>query len=470
MTKQVTVLFAAVLALSGCKHDGTGAAPGAPQGARATSPAIAELLAGVPGSAVALGFFDMVDAPLSLVTGGGPFPLDDAARKALDQELRDYVTRYLGLDVSKLQYAVGFVSGPPLHAAVLLKTVGGAPKMPGARDYEGGKLWVVDPDRSLSLAIRDGIVVFGEDTAVHDVLDTQAGKRKPVTVDNKPLVDWLREQTPGAVLGFATIRPKTLPLPGPIAGLERVAASISAHGIAAVVDGDDASISALQAQSDQAFANMLAEVEQAHTAAQAGTINPLEGAGAIIGAAYARSYAARLKPRRTGNRLSASLDLGLADTGAASAVTAVTVIGILSAVAIPAFMDYTKRSKRPEAALNLNKLGKNAKRVYSEMARFPAGTAPLTPPRSCCGQPNNHCAAVPALYAADPTWVALDFQIDEPTLFQYSYTASADGQRFVAQAIGDLDCDGIPITYELVGTVENGNPRVTLTEPAPNSD
>src|SRR5262249_27421815 len=149
------------------------------------------------------------------------------------------------------------------------------------------------------------------------------------------------------------------------------------------------------------FAKVLAETDQAHQAALAGTLDPPEGAMAIIGAAYAKSYAAKLKPKRSGNRLTASLDLSL---GAADSAMIVPVIGILSAVAIPAFMDYMKRSKKTEAALQLNKLGKNAKRVYAETSSFPVGSTPLTPPAPCCGQPNNHCAAVPALYEADPVW------------------------------------------------------------------
>lgn len=310
-----------MLALTCCKHDGAGTASGGPQAARATSPAIAELLAAVPGDAAALGFIDLTEAPWSMITGGALVPLDESTHQALDKELREYVDRYLGLDLSKLQFAVGFVSGPPLHTAVLLKTVGGTPKLPGASDYEGGKVWLVDPERHLSLAIHADVVVFGEDAAVREVLETQAGKRKAVTADNKALVDWLRAQSSGAVLAFAAARPKALPLPPPIAGLERFAVTVGGRGITAVVDGDDPSISALLAQSDQAFATMLAQVDKAHAAAQAGTVNPLEGAMAIIGAAYARSYATRLKPRRTGNRLSASLDLGLAATGSTFATS-----------------------------------------------------------------------------------------------------------------------------------------------------
>lgn len=151
-------------------------------------------------------------------------------------------------------------------------------------------------------------------------------------------------------------------------------------------------------------------------------------------------------------------------------ISVLSLVGNLAVVAIPAFMDYTKRSKKTEAALQLNKIGKNAKRAYMENNSFPKGSAPLTPPNPCCGQPNNHCRAVPEMYVADPVWKELDFEIDEPTLFQYSYEASPDGQSFVARAVGDLDCDTTFITYELRGTATNGSPSYTLSEPPANAD
>jgi type IV pilus assembly protein PilA len=150
----------------------------------------------------------------------------------------------------------------------------------------------------------------------------------------------------------------------------------------------------------------------------------------------------------------------------------VAIIGILAAVAIPAFMDYMKRSKKTEAALQLNKLGKNAKRVYSEKAAYTSGTAGQLPGKpgtgGCCGGPNNHCAAVPASFAADAIWKQIDFQVDEPSLFYYDYTGAA--AAFTGKATGDLDCDGTEIVYTLSGTATSGNPAVVLTEPPVNQD
>jgi type IV pilus assembly protein PilA len=150
----------------------------------------------------------------------------------------------------------------------------------------------------------------------------------------------------------------------------------------------------------------------------------------------------------------------------------VAIIGILAAVAIPAFMDYMKRSKKTEAALQLNKIGKNAKRAFGETSAYTVGTAAQLPAKpgsgGCCGGPNNQCAAVPATFAADATWKALDFQIDEPSLFFYDYTGTTT--TFTAKATGDLDCDTTEIVYTLTGTATAGNPATQLVEPGVNAD
>ena len=153
----------------------------------------------------------------------------------------------------------------------------------------------------------------------------------------------------------------------------------------------------------------------------------------------------------------------------------VAIIGILAAVAIPAFMDYMKRSKRTEAALQLNKIGKNSKRAYMENSQYVSGTAAQLPTpgtSGCCAVAGslaaNHCKAMPTSWTGNAVWRALDFEIDEETLFYYDYDGIAT--TFLAKATGDLDCDGTAVTYSLAGTAVDGAPAVILTEPPASAD
>jgi type IV pilus assembly protein PilA len=148
----------------------------------------------------------------------------------------------------------------------------------------------------------------------------------------------------------------------------------------------------------------------------------------------------------------------------------VAIIGILAAVAIPAFMDYMKKGKSSEAELQLAKIKTNAKAAFNTDSAYPAVTAALTPTQDCCTQNaggKKKCAVAAADWATAP-WQAMDFQLDEPFYFQYSYTGTATA--YTANAVGDLDCDTNAITYSLVGSTLNGNPSAALTKPAPNTD
>jgi len=132
-----------------------------------------------------------------------------------------------------------------------------------------------------------------------------------------------------------------------------------------------------------------------------------------------------------------------------------------------AFGDYAKRSRKTEAQLNLNKLGKNLKVYYITESKFPAGKVGLTPADACCKALDQKCAANAEQWSTNATWSVLDFQIDEPAQFQYSY--DSDGTSATATAVGDLDCDGTTITYKLEVTVENGA-AVTKIVPPTNED
>jgi hypothetical protein len=151
--------------------------------------------------------------------------------------------------------------------------------------------------------------------------------------------------------------------------------------------------------------------------------------------------------------------------GAPGLMAPVAVVGVIAAVAIPAFMDYMKKSKTTEASLRLNVIGKSAKRYFGEYGKYPIGDAVLTSPQTCCGQPDNKCPAPAEAMKKDPVWSALDVEIDEPTQYRYRYH-SADGKTAVAEAMGDLDCDGHEATWRLDMTLTGaGNPMMNLTPP-----
>ncbi len=144
--------------------------------------------------------------------------------------------------------------------------------------------------------------------------------------------------------------------------------------------------------------------------------------------------------------------------------------------------DYGKRTKKSEAALMLNKIAKNAKRVFGETGSFPTANGALLPAggddkvgKGCCGGKggtkaapgatvNNKCSADPDAFVKDPGWSALEFSVDEASQYQYSFVGGA--KEFTAYAIGDLDCDGTAATFTVKGTVTAaGNPQIDMTEP-----
>jgi hypothetical protein len=125
------------------------------------------------------------------------------------------------------------------------------------------------------------------------------------------------------------------------------------------------------------------------------------------------------------------------------------------------------RPRRGEAEVNLERIERAAKEYFTINGRFPEGGSypSPTPSTPCCdsGRSDRKCA--PDRYAWDTgVWRELDFSIDEPHLFQYSYQ-TLNEVTFSAKAIGDLDCDGVTIEYELSGTITSGSPVFSLTKP-----
>ena len=145
----------------------------------------------------------------------------------------------------------------------------------------------------------------------------------------------------------------------------------------------------------------------------------------------------------------------------------VAIIGILAAVAIPAFMNYLAKSKGSEASLNLNKIAKATKVYWGENSAFPESSNAVLPGAegAACNGPNNHFAVQgTTVWAADSAWAALDFSIDEPGLFTYKFV-NGGGTTATATAVGDLDCDAKMGTWTLDIKNDAGNIQTSITKP-----
>jgi len=146
----------------------------------------------------------------------------------------------------------------------------------------------------------------------------------------------------------------------------------------------------------------------------------------------------------------------------------VAIIGILAAVAIPAFMRYIRNAKTTEATVNLRKIFDGAAAYYSDEhsnragnildRQFPASVT-STPAASGCVNGESKKIAPDANLWRQPTWVAVNFGIDDPFMFQYDFESvgTGVGSAFTAGAHGDLDCNGILSTFERVATIDNHN-------------
>jgi hypothetical protein len=131
------------------------------------------------------------------------------------------------------------------------------------------------------------------------------------------------------------------------------------------------------------------------------------------------------------------------------------------------FEDYATKSKMSEARLMLNRITKLAKVYAIEKGQFPVGKVGPTPEDTCCGRPDHKCPADPSTWS-DQVWRDLDFQVDEPHRFRYSY--ESDGTTFTARAVGDLDCDASMITYTATGKYADGIAETVIDDKPAGND
>jgi prepilin-type N-terminal cleavage/methylation domain-containing protein len=142
----------------------------------------------------------------------------------------------------------------------------------------------------------------------------------------------------------------------------------------------------------------------------------------------------------------------------------VAIIGILAAIAIPAFSRYVKKSRTAEASGHLNKLWSGSVAYFEAdhadsagalvAKQFPGQGVTTTMETACCGQAGDKCPGSAATYD-NAIFVALNFNIPDPHHFRPVYISAATGtsSAFTAQAFGDLDCDTTLSTFQRSGKV-----------------
>jgi prepilin-type N-terminal cleavage/methylation domain-containing protein len=150
----------------------------------------------------------------------------------------------------------------------------------------------------------------------------------------------------------------------------------------------------------------------------------------------------------------------------------VAIIGILSAVAIPAMSKYVKKARTVEAPGQIFKMWAGALAYYEadhadstgvQTKRvFPgADSASGTVGTSCCGKgPGDMCPGNDSLYQTDAVWKALSFNMSQPyhyrPLFR-SYDTNTTPPYCATfpcaymHVAGDLDCDSILAQFFSVG-------------------
>lgn len=150
----------------------------------------------------------------------------------------------------------------------------------------------------------------------------------------------------------------------------------------------------------------------------------------------------------------------------------IAILGILAAIAVPAFIGYRRRAYAAEAPLHLNNLFKLAASLYN--SEYTGRGAMGTAVRSCVASstpltPANPTAAKQE-FVETSGFVQLGFAVGDLVMFGYeiegtnataeiacSSTHVINAVVYTFRAQGDLDDDGTMSTFELgVGSDEHG--------------
>jgi hypothetical protein len=381
----------------------------------------------------------------------------------MKKELSEYYGKHLGVDPTNVQGLVAYVLSvePPSAAMLVRLPPGGALKAKKAEQHEGVDIYSI-VEKIVAAQVPAGLVL-GTPQGVRAAIDLSKKKQQPLG-PGSPLADLLKADTPGAEFLLAA-DPSVAPDPS-------VAALVGRYGVRSVtatfdhvrratlsVFGDKEKLTQGRVTLVQLIDTGLKKMEEMRAQAVAQP-EILTATSAIVGYHSMRKMVKEVEPKLEGDRLFSSYRFPK-DTSQLM----FAYLGVASAVAIPAFIKYTRKSKTVEATEGLDKIMVGAKAYFQTdhydqngtllPKAFPASTD-WTPAKGCCGGPGNKCQPDADAWAKSP-WKELHFSLSDPHYYQFRFESKGTGKdaTFVAEARGDLNCNGVFSSYRFLGSVDD---------------
>lgn len=458
-TRALSTALAVLLTLAGCggrKTSERNASAG-----KIPSGAVTAALKAVPSDAMVVVAISSPKSFWDLLVGEGIVPIDKVQSAALDTAMRAHMQEHLGLDVRGVQSILVF--GTPEGGAAVISPVEGSIK--GAEDQDGLAMVVVDASEDVVAALHEKTLLVGRRISVLASAATLQGESPAFAGE---FADFAQKQLPASYLAAAADLGK-LPIPqSPFTqGLRYGGLKVDTSGIHLTTSGDPATLAMLKTQMESFVQLRLSALKHEM---ESSSSDFAVGAAAIFAYYNSQGLASAIEPVVDGNTLYLDFDMF---GGGVNSTMVVAGVGILAAVAIPAFMKYMKKSKTVEAAMLIKKMSDSARMHYvmppmddatftagvSVPHAFPASVGPTPPLGTCCAM-GGKCIPTAETWQ-HPTWQALDFAMRDPHYYSYEFKTETgdDGvASYTALAYGDLDCDGVYSTFSLYGQVVDGEP------------
>jgi prepilin-type N-terminal cleavage/methylation domain-containing protein len=145
----------------------------------------------------------------------------------------------------------------------------------------------------------------------------------------------------------------------------------------------------------------------------------------------------------------------------------VAIIGILAAIAIPAFSRYVRKARTSEAVGHLNKEWAGSLMYYEAdhtvsfgkvlTKEFPGPAAAWASTSECGCLTGTFCPANNSIWNSDGVWQALNFALPDAHHYMPGYSSSGTGSAalFTAFAKGDLNCNNVLAKFSRNGAINS---------------